>query len=301
MRLFDTHAHLDLPPEATPSARRFAVERAKSAGIQDILIPGVSPSTWSRLQDIAHTLRENVRLVRIHTSVGIHPFWIRDLQTRDKGAISTLLHAALDNAPPGVVAIGECGLDFGPRGRAIARADQLAVLDAHLDVARARALPLLLHCVKAHRPMIERLRHAPPSILHSFSGSAELLQQYCRFGHFISFAGSVTRPTARKAIAAVRATPEDRLLFETDSPDQLPFTRRPDASTNNAQIIRNEPAFLVDIVCAAAQLRGVDTAALAELASANAIRVLALEESSAAPTANHSPVLADRRARERDL
>ncbi|MCA9638754.1 MAG: TatD family hydrolase, partial [Myxococcales bacterium] len=171
---------------------------------------------------------------------------------------------------------GECGLDFGrdlpPPGpaREAARARQLAVLDAHLEVARRTGLPLLLHCVRAHAALLERLLAAPtpPSILHSFSGSPEVADALCRAGHYISLAGARTIPGARRPRAAAAAVPEARLLVETDSPDQTPFARRPE---------RNEPAFLVDVVAALAEVRGCPVEAIAEVTTTNACRVLGVQ------------------------
>jgi TatD DNase family protein len=169
-----------------------------------------------------------------------------------------------------VVAIGECGLDFATSIEAGApRARQVAVLRAHLAEARRRGLPLLLHCLYAHAVLLELLAEAPlpPSILHSWSGSAELAHRFCKLGHYISFAGSLTLPRARRPGESARAVPADRLLIETDSPDQTPFARRP---------LRNEPAFLPDIAAAVAAARGESFAAVAEQTTTNARRVLRL-------------------------
>lgn len=266
MRLFDTHAHLDLPAASTAAERRLAVKRAKSAGIHDILIPGVSPATWSELPNIAADLRAHEPSVRIHTAVGIHPYWLGDLYDRAIPAIRDLFVEHFAMTPSGFVAIGECGLDFGRRGVAIPRARQLEVLELHIELARETGLPLLLHCVGAHALLLERMTAAPtpPSVLHSFSGSAELVQQYCRAGHYISFAGAITNPNARKPLEAARAVPPARLLLETDCPDQLPFSRR------GARAIRNEPAYLVDVAEAVARARGEDVETVAARTTANA-------------------------------
>ncbi len=272
MRLFDTHAHLDLPTAGTLSERRSAVRRAKSAGILDILIPGVTPASWSELQTTAADLRAHVPSVRIHTAVGIHPYWVGDLNHLGISAIRALLSEAVGSAPSSLVAIGECGLDFGRRGDTIARSRQVALLDIHLERARDTGLPLLLHCVKAHAALLERLSAAPtpPCVLHSFSGSAELVKVYCRAGHYISFAGAITNPRARKPLAAARAVPDGQLLIETDCPDQTPFSRR------GARAVRNEPAFLVDIAEATARARGTDADTVAAQTTANAYTVFGL-------------------------
>jgi TatD DNase family protein len=72
-------------------------------------------------------------------------------------------------------------------------------------------------------------------VLHSFSGSAEQVPPFAALGLHFSFAGPVTFPSARKPLAAIRRVPADRLLLETDAPDQTPHPHRGG---------RNEPCHL---------------------------------------------------------
>ncbi|MCA9660147.1 MAG: TatD family hydrolase [Myxococcales bacterium] len=281
MRLFDTHAHIDLPRFGSPEEQRLAANRASSAGIAAILIPGVEPATWPRVAAVAESLSAKTPGVRFHTAFGVHPFALSDLPASEDRALASRLaealerrgnaefagSAAITRAP---VAIGECGLDFARTRDAATRARQLAVLDVHIAASRRTGLPLLVHCVKAHGALLDRLLAAPtpPAVLHAFSGSAEVAAALCRAGHYIAFAGAVTNPRARKPKEAAAAVPADRLLLETDAPDQTPFARRP---------ARNEPAFIVDTARAIADLRGVTLADLAEQTTANACRVLRVE------------------------
>jgi TatD DNase family protein len=269
MILFDTHAHIDLPRFGDREEQRFAALRAAAAGIAGIVIPGVEPATWDHLLTVAAALRGVAPSVCIHTAVGIHPQVLPDLDPRGDEAALSDLRARIRSLPQGVVAIGECGLDFGPQGEGASRERQIAVLRAHFALARETGLPLLLHCLHAHAVMIELLEEnpLPPSVLHSYSGSAELVPAYCRGGHFISFAGAVTSPRARRPKLAAAAVPADRLLIETDSPDQTPASLRP---------ARNEPAFLVEVARAVAEARGESVAAIAALTTNNARRVLRL-------------------------
>lgn len=271
MQWIDTHAHIDTPRFGDDPARREAALRARDAGIAAIVIPGIEPSTWSALLSSSARLREQDIGVCFHTALGVHPQALPDLDpSRDEEAITTL-EQHLAAPPPDLVAIGECGLDFGPlgEGAGASRARQVAVLEAHLKLSRRTGLPLLLHCLHAHAVLLERLAAAPTpaAILHAWSGSAELVGRFCELGHYVSFAGSITLPGARRPPAAARAVPRDRLLLETDSPDQTPHARRP---------ARNEPAFLPDIAAAVAAARGEPLAAIAAQTTSNARRVLRL-------------------------
>mgnify|MGYP002777879824 CR=1 FL=1 len=218
---------------------------------------------------VADDLRAGAPGMCFVTALGIHPQVLPDLDPAGDARALEALKERVRAAPAGMVAIGECGLDFGPQGAGAPRERQIAVLRAHFELARATGLPLVLHCLKAHAALLELLeeRPLPPSILHSYSGSAEMVPAFCRGGHAISFAGALTLPGARRPGLAARAVPTDRLLIETDSPDQTPATRRP---------ARNEPAFLLDVARAVAEARGEPLELVAATTYENARRLLRL-------------------------
>jgi TatD DNase family protein len=142
------------------------------------------------------------------------------------------------------------------------------VFRAHLRLARAHGLPVLVHCLKAHPTLQRVLAEEPPVpaglLLHSYSGSAELVPRYARAGCHFSFAGPVSFLEARRPLEALRAVPEALLLAETDAPDQAPHPHRGS---------RSEPAFLPLIVAAMAAARGVPLEALTATTAANAQRL----------------------------
>ena len=80
----------------------------------------------------------------------------------------------------------------------------------------------------------------------------------------MSICGSVTDPRRCKLRRAIEALPSDRILVETDAPDQTPIDRRPDP---------NEPAFLIDVVAAVAEARGETPEAVARQTTQNAKRL----------------------------
>ena len=270
MRLIDTHAHIDLPRFGDATVQREAALRAQTADVVAVVVPGVEPATWDAMLATAARLGAEAPNVRFHTALGIHPQVLPEIDPAEDGACCGDLEARICALPDGVVAIGECGLDFGPGVLAGAsRERQVAVLRAHFALARRTGMPLLLHCLYAHAALLELLRAEPPppSVLHSWSGSAEMARQFLKLGHYLSFAGSITLPRARRPLESARAVPADRLLIETDSPDQTPFALRPR---------RNEPAFLREVAAAVAAARGEGLAEVAERTTANARRLLHL-------------------------
>jgi TatD DNase family protein len=218
----DTHAHLDDP--AFNADRADVMARARTAGVTGFLVPGVAFDGWATLRALAaeHGWR---------FALGTHPH-----------ALTRGRHVPTDLT--GASAVGECGLDGGVP---VAMAEQEELL-AHLEVARDADLPVILHCWRAHDRLPALLRRfgSVRGVLHSYSGGAELVDTYVARGLHLSFAGAVTRPAARRPIAALRRVPLARLLAETDAPDQCPSPHRG----------RCEPAMLVQVVEAMERARG---------------------------------------------
>ena len=258
--MIDTHCHLDGP--AFDADRDAVLARALEAGVTDLVVPAVSPGGWAGLLELA---RSNPG---VHAALGIHPQALPAIDPADDDRNLADLESWI--ARGGVVAVGECGLD-GPTAASGAPLDrQLAILRGHLAIARRLGLPLILHSLRAHdllRETLERDGVPAGGVLHSFSGSAEQLPPFAALGLHFSFAGPVTYDSARKPLAAARAVPPDRLLVETDAPDQTP---RPHRGT------RNEPAHLRLVLSAVAAARGETASSVDSLTSANARRLFRL-------------------------
>lgn len=258
MSLFDAHCHLDLA--AFDGDRDAVWARARAAGVRRALVPAVSPEGWTR---VLATALAGERWA----ALGVHPFALLE---RSEHA----LRDALDALPSVVaahrdlvVAVGECGLDATLDPSRAPMSLQRAVLAAQLQTAVTLGLPVVLHVRGAHREAIEVIAAQGVTslrgVVHSYSGGVDLVPRYLSLGLHLGFGGAVTRPSARRPAASLRATPADRLLLETDAPDQLPAgLLRPSR--------RCEPADLAVILGHAAALRGVSPVALATHTEANA-------------------------------
>jgi TatD DNase family protein len=256
--VIDTHCHLDA--SRFDPDRAAVLTRAWEAGVRAILVPGVEPEEWEPLRALCSSDH------RLLPAFGIHPQALPGLAEDDDFAHLEQLDAAL--AKGGAIAVGECGLD-GPsveRGAPIER--QLRVLRGHFALARKHGLPLLLHCHRVQPALMQLLEEEKlperGGVLHSYSGGPELAKIYGRYGLYFSFAGPVTWAEARKPVAAAREVALDRLLAETDSPDQAPAPHRGG---------RSEPAFLPHIVEGLARARGAASEELATATTENARRL----------------------------
>ncbi len=252
--MIDTHCHLDAP--RFDSDRSEVLARAWAAGLHGLVVPAVGPDTWESLLALPRSD------ARIQVGLGIHPQFLPELPPEQDEAHLDRLDALLGQG--GAVAVGECGLD-GPSFPGAPLERQVKVLRGHLALARKHALPVLMHCHRAHPALIDLLKEEPlPEggvLMHSYSGGVELARFYLQKGCHFSFAGPVTWAEARKPLDALRAIPLDRLMVETDSPDQAPTPYRGQ---------RSEPGYLPRILEGMAHVLGEPVEALAGRTTATA-------------------------------
>lgn len=290
--LIDSHCHLDDARNGDDSARQALIQAAAAAGVYGLVIPGVSPSEWVTLKALL-TAQRTPAPVQLFGCYGIHPQVIPELSDEAVAdGLAALPHyfscapSSESPSPLGVralgVAVGECGLDgLTARAPGGELARQLEILSAQLDLAERLELPIVLHCLKAHDPLLRLLKHRggvrTRAVLHSYSGSAEQVREYLELECWFSFAGPISYATARKPPLALKAVPLERLLVETDAPDQTPEPHRGHGHLNRS-------AYLPDVLRAMAHILEHDPVALGRLTAQNAIRFFGLEAFTQDPT-----------------
>lgn len=244
MTLADSHCHLDDPQ--FDMDREEAIERALAAGVERMLSIG------------SVALAE--RWPFIWATDGVHP------HEAAKAAEQTFvrLRERLDH--PRVVAVGEIGLDyhydFSPRDI------QRAVFKTQLTMAREACKPVVIHTREAWEDTVSLIEPSGVTgVFHCFSEGPEEAERALAMGFYISFAGVVTFPNAKRLQEAARMVPADRLLVETDAPYLAPVPHRGK---------RNEPAFVLDTARRIAELRGEAIESVAEAACANFARLFGL-------------------------
>ena len=250
--LIDTHCHLDVA-EFAPD--RWAVlERARAAGVVALVVPGIDAAGWPALQALC------AAQPGLHPALGLHPLYLdRHDETRDLAALEHQL------ATGTLVAVGEIGLDrWGPD---LPR--QRRLVERQLHLARAAALPVLLHVRKAHDEMLTVLRSVRPrgGIVHAFNGSLDQARAYLDLGLRLGFGGMLTYERSTRLRRLARALPPTAFVLETDAPDLTVASHR---------YARNSPEYLPEILAALASVRAEDPAALAVATTRNACAALGL-------------------------
>lgn len=247
--LIDTHCHLGDPAYAPDCDA--VLERAWAAGVAGVVVIGESRAAAQRALELA------AGGPRLAATAGLHPHeasaWNADY--------AQWLKEALRN--PRVVAAGEMGLDYhydhSPRSV------QRAAFEEQLALATSAGKPAVIHARNADEDVIAVLRNHSrvTAILHSFSSGLGLLRAGVALGHYVSFSGMVTFRNWTLD-DAIRETPLDRTLIETDGPYLAPVPHRG---------ARNEPAYVRCVAERVAQVRDLTPDALITATGANAARV----------------------------
>lgn len=256
IELIDSHAHLDFP--AFNGDRPDMLERAREAGVTDIVLAGVRAAHWPRLRDVCSV---SSRQPRLHPSYGLHPMFMHEHEDADLDRLGDWLRR--EHA----VALGECGLDF--HGDAPDPERQRRFLRHQLALARDLGLPVIVHARGTVEEIILILRKDGPQrgVVHSYSGSIEQARQLWALGMCIGLGGPVTHAGSHRLHRLVSAMPLEQLLLETDAPDQPGAAHRGE---------RNEPAYLVEVLDSIARLRGIGRETVASATRDNARRLFGL-------------------------
>jgi len=254
--LVDSHCHVAEPE--FDADRDAVLARAAAAGVDLLVCVGATGPAEQNAAAVALAGRRDP--VAIVATVGVHP---HHADGADDAAFATLARMA---ATPGVVAIGETGLDFHYDHSA--RDAQRAAFARHVDLARRCRLPLVVHVREAHREAAEILATERAAdvggVIHCFTGDRDDARRYLDLGFSVSVAGIVTFKNADALRDAVRHVPSDSLLVETDAPYLAPVPYRGR---------RNEPAFVRAVAERVAAVRGEDVEAVATATASNARRV----------------------------
>jgi len=135
---------------------------------------------------------------------------------------------------PHVRAVGETGLDYFRTGEGGREAQHVSFRE-HIRMAKRHDKTLVIHDRDAHDDVLTVLddEGTPErTVMHCFSGDAAFARECLDRGAYLSFAGTVTFKNAENLREALRITPSDRILVETDAPFLTPTPHRgsPNAS-----------------------------------------------------------------------
>lgn len=212
--IIETHCHLDYLKEQTIAE---ILQRAQSVGIERVVTIAVAPDNLDTV----------ISLTQTHAAVwatqGVHP--------HDAGHYGNEVDARIraNLALPRIVAVGEIGLDYYYEHSE--RSVQRAVFEKQLQIAVDHDMPVVIHTRDADddtRSILGNFtaRMKKKGVVHSFTSGLALAEYCIGEGFCLGFNGICTFNKAENVRDAIRITPLEHILLETDAPYLTPVPYR---------------------------------------------------------------------------
>lgn len=214
--MIDSHCHIH---EAMyPLDGAAVLIAAQEAGVSDVICVGTDGD--SSRQAIAFAAQH----VGAHATVGLHPH-----ESERSAELTTITDLA---ATDGVVAVGECGLDYYYEHAD--RESQKHALRTQCELAQSAKLPMIFHIRGKADDSSDAYEdfwqiydaYRVPGVIHSFSAHTPQLEAALERNLYIGLNGIVTFMRDGPQLDAVRAVPPESMLLETDAPLLTPVPYR---------------------------------------------------------------------------
>ncbi len=246
------------------------MQEMKAANIPYSVEAGVSLSSCEEVLQFCAEYPD-----RVFPAIGIHPTRSIFENWADRTKLSDYAKR------PGVVAIGEIGLDYHYKREEQHRLKQHVWFLHQLNLAWKLKLPVILHVRDAHEDALRILKWHPArklgGVIHCFYGSKEIAQQYLKLGYHFGIGGSIVQQAerAKDLWEAIPHIPLDRILVETDAPFILPYCKDviPPKQLRRA---RNTSLILPAVIEKIAELKGISPEAVERATTENTIRLFHL-------------------------
>ena len=255
IHFIDTHIHLD--GEEFDDDREQVVERARKAGVLNMLVPAIDLATTTKVVEMA-----NLFPGFVFPMVGLHPEEVREDFSEQLDQMESML-------PGRFIAIGEVGLDFY-WSREYEK-EQLLAFERQVEWACDKHLPLMIHCRKAQNEMLNIMRNYKNrlcgGVFHCFTGNIIEAKQLLEFQGFALGIGGVLTFKNSRLPDVLTNIPLERIVLETDAPYMAPVPMRGK---------RNESAFITYVIGRMAQCYGVEEKTVAEMTTKTAKEIFQL-------------------------
>ena len=251
--LVDTHAHLDELEGLGP-----ALERAKGAGVEAVLSMG---------QDLDSNIK-TFKLASaypgfIYPAIGLHPWSLGNMSPQSLEENIAFIRDHLVSA----VALGEVGLDYDKRVlKGAGKEQQQEVLRRLLELAVEFDRPVSFHSRYAWKDSLQIVSESGVRrlVFHWYTGFSSTLAGLIAEGYYISATPAAEYHDEHRR--AIRETPVERLLLETDCPVHY----------GREEKYRSEPADLLRSLKAAAAIKGISPDELSSIVRENTTRLFGI-------------------------
>ena len=246
------------------------MQEMEAANIRYFIEPGVSMQSCEEVLQLCAEY-----LGRIFPAIGIHPTRSIFEKWSDRHKLAKYANT------PGVIAIGEIGLDYHYKREEQHRLKQHLWFIYQLNLAWRMKLPVILHVRDAHEDALRILRWHPArklgGVIHCFYGSKEIAEQYLKLGYHFGIGGSVLQleERAKDLWESIPHIPLDRILIETDAPFILPYCK----DVIQPKILRrarNTSLILPAVIEKIAELKCISADEVEQVTTENVIRLFNL-------------------------
>ena len=252
--IIETHFHLDM---LKSMSREDIVEKTKLHNIEKMITISTNPNNLDEVISIAETFPQ------IYCTQGLHPHEGKEWSDEVRAHVIRNLKDPKKNKK--IVAVGEIGLDFyyskSPRD------EQLKAFEEQLQIAVDHNLPVVIHSRDADEDTISILKNFSSTlkrkgVIHSFTSGLELARFALDENFCLGFNGIITFKNAENVRDALRITPLEKILLETDSPFLTPDPFRG---------FENAPYYLPFIAQKIAEVKGVEVETILKQAYQNSL------------------------------
>lgn len=243
--IIDTHSHLDGPE--FKDDLEDVLERAKAAGVEQILVPAINLEGMDNLMNVCR--QHNGYLTPM---IGLHPEEVKDdYKTQLDGLYRILCESQKDkDSDIRFCAIGEVGLDFYWDDSF--KVQQIDAFEQQIQWAATHDLPLMIHARNAQNELVEIMEKYRGDnlrgVFHCFSGTEEEAEQLLSFPNFmLGIGGVLTFKKSKLPEVLKNAVPLNRIVLETDAPYLAPVPHR--GKRNESSFITSTATLLSEIYC----------------------------------------------------
>jgi len=243
---FDSHAHYN--DEQFDTDRDELLEAMPSNSVSYIINAGTDITSSLFSIELAN------KYPFVYAATGIHPEDVDKNETLDE------IKKLAQNKK--VIAIGEIGLDYYWNKEN--KEKQIEYFKNQLHLANELNLPVIIHDREAHQDTLNILKEIPVNkkgVLHCYSGSVEMANEFLKLGYYLGFGGSSTFKNAKNVIEVIKEVPENKFLIETDAPYMTPVPFRGK---------RNNSMYLKYVIEKIAEIKNMTTKQIEELSENNA-------------------------------
>ncbi|MBM3166899.1 MAG: TatD family deoxyribonuclease [Chloroflexi bacterium] len=253
-QLVDTHAHLDELDDL-----EAALKAAREAGVAAIIAVGSGQESNQKLIEIH---RSHPHLV--YPALGLHPWELGRMEPSKVDSTIEFIQEKIDD----VVAIGEIGLDYDKRVvKMTSKELQKKIFRRLLALAREYDKPASIHSRYAWKDCFDIVKEAgiKKAAFHWFTGFSSVLREIIDAGYFISATPAAEYHEEHRR--AIRETPLEKLLLETDCP----------VAYGRANRYRSSPSDVIRSLKAVAAIKDADKETVAQQTTRNAQALFGLK------------------------